>query len=446
MKLLFINPPNKPFTEKSLLIEPIDILTAATYARSKGHDVRVLDMDARRMTPDAIGAEFERDKPDVTVIAFDYQIPLHTSQSIPGIYVLGRVAQREGSFVVVAGKTSKQYPALFLGNGAHVTINGELEGTLDELLRTDLASDDWRKTPQTSSYKTDRITTVHAAMTGINLDTLPIPDRGLVDIHDYGDVRGIWSSRGCSGGCSFCATPGYWGKWRARSAGPVVDEIEQLAKDWQKVIFLDDNAIVDKQRMQDISDEILRRGIDVRLGCLGSARHFDEPTVAKMYQAGFRWMHYGGESADQAVLDSTGKNTTTQQLRDAIVKTKAIGMRVRTSWVLDLQGTTIDTLRKTTAFILDTEPDEVRLHYLARRACTPFAKESFSSQYIHAQQPLNNMSGCSDTQIADQTRDLVHKLEHKGYATIHDPTEWESFKGDRFVSFCPSKYGIRWED
>lgn len=48
-KILLINPPNKPYTEKNLLIEPIDVLTIATYIQQEGYQVKVIDMDAKKI-------------------------------------------------------------------------------------------------------------------------------------------------------------------------------------------------------------------------------------------------------------------------------------------------------------------------------------------------------------------------------------------------------------
>lgn len=49
MRVLVINPPNKPFTNKTILAEPLDVLLIATIIKKKYSDVKVIDMDVTRM-------------------------------------------------------------------------------------------------------------------------------------------------------------------------------------------------------------------------------------------------------------------------------------------------------------------------------------------------------------------------------------------------------------
>ena len=49
MNILVINPPNIPFSEKKLLIEPIDVITLATYLKELNHNVKFLDMDCKKL-------------------------------------------------------------------------------------------------------------------------------------------------------------------------------------------------------------------------------------------------------------------------------------------------------------------------------------------------------------------------------------------------------------
>ena len=44
--------------------------------------------------------------------------------------------------------------------------------------------------------------------------------------------------------------------------------------------------------MREISRMLINLKLDVKLGCLGNLRHFDEETMRLMYEAGFRWIHY----------------------------------------------------------------------------------------------------------------------------------------------------------
>lgn len=49
MNILIVNPPNKPFTNSSILAEPIDVLQIATIVKEKYSQVKVIDMDVDRL-------------------------------------------------------------------------------------------------------------------------------------------------------------------------------------------------------------------------------------------------------------------------------------------------------------------------------------------------------------------------------------------------------------
>jgi len=157
------------------------------------------------------------------------------------------------------------------------------------------------------------------------LDKLPIPNIDMVNLTNYIDIRSILTSRGCNNQCDFCPTYSYWGKWRGRSALQVVKEIEALIQkyDTKKIIFLDDNATVNKERMQEIAKLLLQKKINIRLGCLSSINTYDKETFDLMYNAGFRWVHFGIESGSQEVLKQNHKNFNIEESKKIIKEVKA---------------------------------------------------------------------------------------------------------------------------
>ena len=50
MNFLVVNPANKPFTNRSILAEPLDVLQIATIINKKFDNVKVIDMDVNRMS------------------------------------------------------------------------------------------------------------------------------------------------------------------------------------------------------------------------------------------------------------------------------------------------------------------------------------------------------------------------------------------------------------
>ncbi|MGV8086500.1 MAG: B12-binding domain-containing radical SAM protein [Candidatus Woesearchaeota archaeon] len=462
MKVLVVNPPNKPFTEKSLLIEPIDVLSIATYVKNLFHDVKVVDMDIKHMNPPNIERIISAYNPQITIVPFDYHIPLHKPEAIPGILQIAQLAKKYGSKTIITGKTSKQYPKYFIDNGFDVTIDTHAELVLESLLNLkEWSSSELLKIGGISfkiddgiiNYKLDGNIMKNIASNKINLNLLPIPDRNLLNIYDYSDTRAILSSRGCSIMCDFCPNPDYWGPWRGRLPENVVDEIEMLVSKYsaKKIMFLDDNATADKQRMTRISQMILDRGIDSMYGCLSTVGlGYEKSLLELMYKAGFRWLHYGAESGSDKVLSKNCEYKDVRAIRYAIDQSKDIGFRVRTSWIYDLPGTDKKAIEDTNNLILETEPQEIRIHYLAPRVGTKFHTEqndfSPKSQYIHNNKSLG-ISGCDNKELTNGIDNLLDKLLDKGYVAVYDTKDWlkiSEIDNPKFISFCPSKYGLGW--
>ena len=455
MKVLFINPPNTPFTPKSILIEPIDVLTLASYVKSGGHKVRILDMDAKRLRPENFQP---KEKFDVAVIIFDYHIPLHTDAVIDDVFQIAQKAKNSGAKVFLGGKvaTHLQEKILTANSPFDVLIANEMEPALTELFESKDFSDSRLEKISGIAFRSteNKIFITSQRTQKFDLNLLPIPERELVDLYDYIDVRTILSSRGCKQQCAFCHVSSFWGIWRGRTVKSVVDEIEYLVQKLraEKILFLDDNAIADKRRMLAISEEILKRDIKITLGCLGSISFFDEAIFAKMYTAGFRWIHFGVESGDDTLLRNIHKNITREKIVSAIKFAKNLGFRVRTSWILNLPSSDSASFDKSAELIIETEPDEIRLHYLVLRLGSEYSRQfsndsQNTNQYIHGSSPLVNLSELNNQELDKKLNELLQKLEERGYSVLRQPDEIlpKINKTEKFVSLCPLRYGLNWK-
>lgn len=460
-KVLFIQPPNIPPTERGLLIEPIDVATDANYARKLGYEVEFLDMDARGMQPTDAAGVVQDTKPDYVVMFHDHHIPLHSNASREGVLQIARIVKERGvKGVGIGGKTATYQPDYFLfpNSPFDVTIGHEAENALKELMPlTTWSANNLIDIPGISFMKEGKIVRTHPPRQKIDVDKLQILKRKeLVDYGLYAEVRTILSSRGCDLGCTFCPVTGYWGPWRGRSPANVVEEIADLANEGtHKVMFLDDNATADMRRMEEISRQIIQEGIDVRMGSLGVISSFEQRAMELMHRAGFRWIHYGAETGDGGMQKSIRKNLTPEQMVEVIQRTKSIGFRVRTSWILDLPGTTESALEKTLELIRSTQTDEIRLHYLALRMGSAIYNRTPRNghvEYIHSPGQNVNLTLVDSERMNVLVDNLLEDLQDRGYRIIRHPSELSyqpqlkhDLNADKIVTLCPLRYGINWE-
>jgi radical SAM superfamily enzyme YgiQ (UPF0313 family) len=436
MNVLIINPPNYPFSSASILIEPIDALNIASYIEGNGHNVTLIDMDIERIN--AVDLEtYLTSKYDYALIVYDYHIPLHTDDSLKGVLEIARILKNEGIVVCICGKIATFKPELFIYKNSpiDIAIPYSAEDSFLNIVNQNIC----KQTPET-----------------FDINKLPLPNYNLVNLDRYIDVRSILSSRGCSNKCSFCHVPNFWGKWQGKKAELVVNEIENLVNNYnsKKIIFLDDNALVSKERMQKICEGIISRNIDVALGCLGSIAFFDKDLMELMFKAGFRWIHYGAESGSNKLLKQSGKNQSIEKITSVIQKTKEIGFRVRTSWILDLPNSTTEDFKQTLSAIENISSDEIRLHYLSLRLGTDIYNKNNSndfSQYIHSAEPSGVLTDIDKGFITGKINDLIGRLEAKNYHFIRESEDISKLsyeelnnRNTKVISLCPLRYGIGW--
>lgn len=358
MNILLINPPNVPFSEKELLIEPIDLISLATYLQNLKHNTKFLDMDCKRLNCKELTKYIESQfMPDIVIISYDYHIPLHTQEALKNIAEICNKLKEYNIKTIMIGKTVTYNPKIIEDIKFDIGIIGEAENTIKNILDTDIKN--IHKLSQINGIvfkKENEIVITSTNKEKYDLDKLPIPNRDIAKIEDYIDIRSILTSRGCINKCDFCPIYNYWGSWRGKSTENVVKEIEYLIQNYnsKKIIFLDDNATVNKKRMQEISNKIIEKNIDIKLGCLSSINTYDKETFKLMYKAGFRWIHFGIESGSQKVLENNNKNFNIDYAKKVIKEVRQMGYRVRTSFIFDLPTTTKSDMEKTIDFILET--------------------------------------------------------------------------------------------
>lgn len=270
MRILLVMPP--PFENGRLglenviwLSEPI-ALTSIGTAVSDEHDVRVLDL---RLEPqDALQQTLVSWRPDVvgttsmTTDAYQAKAVLRAAKNI-----------LPEALTVVGGHHPTLCPDEFDEPYIDVIVQGEGEVTFRELCSA------WakqrplqdRQFPGIAGVRfvdeqQRRLVNAKREQT-TNLDSLKSPDRRLIQKYQgryfFTGIRpmaSIFTSRGCSFDCNFCAIwEFYERRTRFVSAKRIVDQMEAC---WEPFIFVvDDNFLTNKKRALELCDELERRGV-----------------------------------------------------------------------------------------------------------------------------------------------------------------------------------------
>jgi anaerobic magnesium-protoporphyrin IX monomethyl ester cyclase len=374
MRVCFINPPRiqPKVWGKPNVFPPIVMATVAAVLE-KRHAVSIIDaptegwenleeLDESKyrvgLSAQTIDVRLVEWKPDVAVI----EIPF-SGWSKTAFEVASTVKKvNKNTVVVLFGLHPSSRPEQCLENlDVDFIVIGEPENTMSELVEALVEKKTDLEGINGLGYRQNGKPILNPKREVIqNLDTLPLPARHLLPMDVYAKavkanpLRGeinkpytiILTSRGCPYNCVFCSNCIVWGKqWRPRSPKNVVDEVEQVITTFgiKQVDFSDDNMTLDKQRMTEICDLIMQRGLKFEWFTPNGIRadSLDEMLLRKMKAAGCKKIRIAPESGVQRIVNEViQKNQDLKTVEQAVVLCKKVGVKVGCFFVIGLIGET----------------------------------------------------------------------------------------------------------
>lgn len=188
---------------------------------------------------------------------------------------------------------------------------------------------------------------------------LPMPDWSGMPVQKYSyfpmlhrrPFLPIQASRGCSFNCDFCPYMVSQTKlYRRRDPVSVVDEMERNVELYgmKSFLFRDICYTLNKNYAREISEEMLRRGLDVEWGCETRLDCLTPELIDIMVESGLRGMNIGIESASNKILESSGKKNPEIEHQEHIIGyLQKKGVRINSFFMLGLTGDTPETMRET---------------------------------------------------------------------------------------------------
>jgi len=181
-----------------------------------------------------------------------------------------------------------------------------------------------------------------------DLDSLPFPRWDLVtegrafksgikwSSRPIGGGYPLLASRGCPEFCTYCPHRILAG-YRVRSITNIVDEMERLCDQVKRpyVIFRDPLFTEQRDRVVELCEEIMRRGLTLTFEAETRLDRLDVELLDLLYKAGFRAMSFGVESLDPAILKKSGRRPIPQaHQREIIGHCRQIGIVTAAFYVL----------------------------------------------------------------------------------------------------------------
>ncbi len=378
-KLLLMQPNYSIFQKRSWDMIPYN-LALLNACLPSSVDTVIFDPNFENMGEDEIRHEIRNHDPDVvgvTSCSTEYveEIEWHTAlirQEVPdAIIILGgvlptvlieRAIQDENVDYFVMGEGERRFTKLLdalAGNGKSVA---DLDGI---------------------AYRSNGANVINPpTYFHDDLDALPFPDYGNLDIRKYGNRTVKYAhhfiprhypfavsitSRGCPYKCIFCAGRTMSGtKVRMRSAENVLHELDWLCADYgiQEMIYLDDHFLFNKNRAIDIMTGIIERKYPITWKC-GNVAVFalDKQILDLKRRSGCYQVTISIESGVQEVLSRIIKKPVNlQKAKEVVGYAKSLGFEVASNFIIGFPQETWDQIRRTIEFAESLDIDMVNFH------------------------------------------------------------------------------------
>ncbi len=369
MKVMLVYP--KDIAENYFAKRPVmGIAYVGTMLKKAGNEVLLVDMRLKGYTPKYFKELLYRFKPDIVGFSL-------VALSLDQAYKLIDIVKKETSaMVVVGGPEVTLLPIKFLSKpNIDYAFIGEGEYSLSEFVNRYEKGEQFYDIPGLCFKNEQGIPRINPPKPIQDLDALPFPNWDLFPLKKYkrrfSKIKfPIVSSRGCPYTCKFCDSVKVNAAYRVRSPKNVVDELEQVYNKYKNknFQFLDDNIAIYKNRVMEMCDEIIRRGLHKRTtwvvgqGFSPSKGSYD--LFKKMRHAGCTVLYFGIESADDEILRAIRKPHTVAQVRNAVRDAKAAGLMVKAPFMSGLPKSTYEKEKKYIAFFKELGIDMPKMGHL----------------------------------------------------------------------------------
>lgn len=355
--VLLISP---PFL--GLAREPLGLYYLSGVLEANGISTKILDFMVDKPTKNKFDVYLRKVDPKIVGITS------YTFNFTSTVDILREVKRvKPNSVTVLGGVHASSLPNKILDEVPYIDylVHGEGEQTFLELCQNILKGESSRDLLGVA-YKIDELIINKPRPLIEDLDTLPFPDRTLLPLDKY-PVPVVQTSRGCPYSCIFCKISKHYNNTiRFRDPKKVVEECSILVNRYKRkqIFFFGDAFTYDANWIEEFCDEILRRKLRFKWGCETRVDNVNQSMLRSMRRAGCVEVQYGIDYGDESVLKKLGKNTTLQEVEDAVRWAKKVDMFVQSFFIFNCPGENEETIENTYDLIQRVPVDGVEINLL----------------------------------------------------------------------------------
>ncbi len=234
-----------------------------------------------------------------------------------------------------------------------------------------------------------------------DLDILPLPAYDLFPMDKYvghtywKPFVEIVTSRGCTHGCTFCyewsehdpRALKHFNRWRAKSAGKVIEEVELLEKRFgvKVIVIQEDNFNLNPKRVREFCKEKIKRDLKMKWVSLGCASDWIrlEKDIPLMKEAGLFMAVFGIEVASDDELRKLDKGITVNQIYKTIEILRKNDIAIVGDIMIGFDYDDEAIIKERFEFVNQVDPDVMWVGYLTPPPGSPIWDDGIKRGWIN---------------------------------------------------------------
>ncbi len=262
-----------------------------------------------------------------------------------------------------------------------------------------------------------------------SLDDHPFPRRDLVDLGDYftaADKTGMttmFTSRGCPFKCTFCDVMEK--KYHYKSKERIVDEMEYIKSlGIDEIHIFDDTFNLNKKRVMEMCEEILRRGVKISWTARVRANPLDREMLTLMKKAGLSRVHAGIESLDPKALEAMKKQITLEDIKEFFTVCNELKVATLCYMILGFPEEDAEYRRNFVKNLMKLKPTYIYINILYPLAKTQLYYDHLESGFYEKdhwgeffKNPIPNfqLPSCRSEELHDELVKMMDTIHKKFY-------------------------------
>ncbi len=333
---------------------PFGLLYIGTYLEKRGFSVKIFNFEFsfNQKLDENILKEITLDSKNAICIGFSVM----TSQIQNSLYLTKLLKKRYPEIPIIWGGI---HPTLFpeqtiKNEFINFIVVGEGEETMPELCEAIKKKDKERISRiKGIAFKDKNKIIITEKREVIDMGKTPRPNWKLIDEFVKRNLmRFVWgktyrgteihTGRGCPYRCTYCINSILYGKkWLPRNVKDIVNEIEFLKKRY-KIEFVklrDENFFLNRKRVEDFCDELIKRNLNIKWETNTRANYFDncsEDFMKKLKKSGCVVLAFGAESGSLEMLDYMKKDITPEQILNSVRLCTSYGILPNYSFMIGI--------------------------------------------------------------------------------------------------------------